>query len=470
MNQGYIVLQRQFLSGCAFAVSTLALSLVACGGGGSDGAVDSGTVGAGGNGGYTISGTVTGLPAGSTLTVSNNGSDSVTVQANGAFSFPVKLAAGSSYAVTVNASINYLSCVVGHGTGTANSDVSGVAVSCLPWQVTTLAGDGTAGYKDLPGASAEFRFPEGVALDGQGNVFVSDTYNQVIRKISPAGVVSTLAAVAGAQGSQDGACGQASFSYPKGLAVNSAGNVVLADDSNNSVREILPNANLPGNTTGCLVKTVAGAGVAGFLDGKGQSAQFNSPTNVVVDSALNMYVADYGNNRVRKIAPDGTVTTLAGNGVAGNTNGSGGANGLAEFSGPAGVAIDVAGNVYVADQENSVIRMVTPDGAVSTLAGSGHAGYSDGAATNAQFSFPSSVAVDAKGNVYVADTYNYAIRMITPSGSVSTVAGGTSGHADGDSTQAKFSHLTSIAVDGAGSLYITEDAQYIRKISPPVAP
>jgi len=211
------------------------------------------------------------------------------------------------------------------------------------------------------------------------------------------------------------------------------------------------------------VSTFAGSGVAGSVNGTGTAASFNSPINIAVDQAGNTYVADYGNNLIRKISSAGVVTTLAGSGVAGSANGTGTA---ASFNGPVGVAVDVAGNVYVADQGNNMIRMITQGGVVTTLAGSTTPGSANGIGIAAGFNVPSSVAVDASGNVYVADASNNLVRKISPSGVVSTLAGsGSKAYVDGTGTAASFYYLNRIAIDGSGNLYAT-DFEMIRKITP----
>ena len=201
------------------------------------------------------------------------------------------------------------------------------------------------------------------------------------------------------------------------------------------------------------VSTLAGS-TYGYTDGTGTSAQFNNPIGVAVDGAGNVYVADRYNHRIRKITTSGVVSTLAGSGTSGYADGTGTS---AQFSNPTGVAVDGAGNVYVADQVNHRIRKITTSGVVSTLAGSGTSGYTDGTGTSAQFNYPTGVAVDGAGNVYVADQGNHRIRKITTSGVVSTLAGsGTSGYTDGTGTSAKFSYPTGVAVDGAGNVYVAD--------------
>ena len=204
------------------------------------------------------------------------------------------------------------------------------------------------------------------------------------------------------------------------------------------------------------VTTLAGSGTSGgVLDGTGTAAQFSNPAGLAVDAAGTVYVADYNNRRVRKITSVGVVTTLAdGTGTA------------VDFSYPAGVAVDAAGTVYVADMYSQRIRKITSAGVVTTLAG-GTAGGADGTGTAAQFYYPSGVAVDAAGNVYVAEHYNYRVRKITPAGVVTTLAGSTAGFADGTGTAAQFNQLFSVAVDVAGYVYVADwNNHRIRKISP----
>ncbi|WP_205521234.1 putative Ig domain-containing protein, partial [Psychroflexus aurantiacus] len=316
--------------------------------------------------------------------------------------------------------------------------------------VSTLAGS-TQGFADGTGGSALFNLPVRVAVDASGNVYVADYGNHRIRKITPAGVVSTLAG--STQGFADGTGGSAQFNLPVRVAVDASGNVYVADYGNHRIRTITPAG---------VVSTLAGS-TQGFADGTGGSALFNLPVRVAVDASGNVYVADYGNHRIRKITPAGVVSTLAGS-THGFADGTGSS---AQFNNPHGVAVDASGNVYVADYSNQRIRKITPAGVVSTLAGSGISGFADGTGSSAQFNDPFGVAVDASGNVYVADFNNHRIRKITPTGVVSTLAGSTQGFADGEGSSAQFRSPTGVAVDASGNVYVSDRGNHrIRKITP----
>lgn len=322
--------------------------------------------------------------------------------------------------------------------------------------VSTLAGSGTAGFADGTGAAAQFKYPEAVAVDTNGIVYVADGYNNRIRTISPAGVVSTLAG-SGVAGYADGAGTAAQFSDPLGIAVDANGNVYVADGRNNRIRKITPSG---------VVTTVAGSGVQGCADGTGTAAQFSYPTGITVDSSGNLYVTDVLNcDGIRKITPAGVVTRLAG-GTRGYADGTGAA---AQFNQPYGIAVDAAGNVYVADNNNNNVRKVTPSGVVTTIAGSTSTtyGYADGTGTSALFNFPCGIAVDSSGTLYVADSGNARIRKITSGGVVTTIAGsGTQGYADGVGTSAQFQFpANNLAVDATGNVYVSDqNNNRIRKI------
>jgi len=314
--------------------------------------------------------------------------------------------------------------------------------------VSTLAGS-TDGYADGTGTAAKFNNPRGVAVDASGNVYVADEDNNKIRKITPAGDVSTLAG--GDEGYADGIGTAAQFKWPKGVAVDVSGNVYVADEGNHKIRKITPAGD---------VSTLAGS-TSGYADGAGTAAQFKYPNGVALDALGNVYVADYDNNKIRKITPAGDVSTLAGS-TSGSADGAGTA---AQFNAPTGVAVDALGNVYVADKNNHKIRKITPAGDVSTMAGS-TSGSADGTGTAAQFNAPTGVALDASGNVYVADYDNNKIRKITPAGDVSTLAGSTDGYVDGTGTAARFYKPFGVALDASGNVYVADRKNHkIRKIT-----
>ena len=324
---------------------------------------------------------------------------------------------------------------------------SGTCPGQLIGIVTTLAGS-IQGSADGTGSAAQFNSPTAVAVDTSGTVYVADLNNQLIRKITSAGVVTTLAG--SVAGSADGTGSAAQFNNPRGVAVDAAGTVYVGDTANYSIRKITPAG---------VVTTMAG-GTLGTADGTGSAAQFNIPSGVVVDSSGTVFVADAGNHRIRKITPAGVVTTLAGS-VAGSADGTGSA---AQFYYPRYVAVDSAGMVYVADTSNQRIRKITPAGVVTTFAGSSQ-GYADGTGTAAQFNAPGGVAIDTSGTVYAADLNNQRIRKITPAGVVTTLAGSTQGYADGTGTAAKFWTPYGVAVDPLGTVYVVDNGNNrIRKI------
>ena len=336
-----------------------------------------------------------------------------------------------------------------------------------PYTFTTLAGQSLFGSADGTGSAARFFHPQGVAVDATGNLYVADTNNHTIRKITAGGVVTTLVGSPGNSGSTDGLGGAARFFGPSGVAVDATGNLYVADTANHTIRKI---------TAAGVVTTLAGSpGVCGSTDGTGGAARFNSPVGLAVDGAGNLYVADTANNTIRKITAAGVVTTLAGSpGASGSADGTGSA---ARFWNPQGVTVDGTGNVYVADTSNNMIRKVTAGGVTTMLAGSTGfssnpdrppvVGSADGTGSAAQFYHPAGVAVDGVGNLYVADTYNDTIRQVTAGGVVTTLAGsaGVTGSADGTGSAARFNIPSGVAVDGAGNLYVADYSNTIRRIT-----
>jgi len=303
-----------------------------------------------------------------------------------------------------------------------------------PYVVSTFAGPRFSPYTD-----AGFSYPTSVAFDANSNLYVGQTGSPEIIKISPNSVVSTIG----------GCC-----VVTPAIAVDANGNVYAAETANNKIRKI---------TAAGVVSTLAGTGAQGSADGAGVSATFYRPGSIAVDSNGSVYVADYNNTKIRKITAAGVVSTLAGTGAQGSADGAGAA---ATFSSLVGVAVDANGNVYVADANK--IRKITAAGVVSTLAGTGAQGSADGAGAVATFNYPIGIAVDSNGTVYVADHDNRKIRKITPSGSVSTIAGtGQDGSTNGSGAEATFRMPKAVAVDAKGSVYVADYlANTIRKLTP----
>lgn len=260
--------------------------------------------------------------------------------------------------------------------------------------------------------AAQFDHPTGITCDESGNLYVCDTGNHTIRKISPDGYTTTLAGSAESSGSQDGVGTGARFRSPRGITVDSTGNLYVTDSDNHTIRKITPDG---------TVSTLAGLAYnSGSTDGVGSEARFRDPRGIAVDTTGNIYVADYRNHKIRKITPDRTVTTLAGsmNGQIGYTDGTGID---ARFDNPYGIVVDTTGNIYVTDSDNNTIRKITPDATVTTLAGLAKmAGENDGTGSNARFGFLSSITVDHQGNLLVLDD-GKSIRKVTPDGIVTTL-------------------------------------------------
>jgi len=270
-----------------------------------------------------------------------------------------------------------------------------------PAVVTTFAGSGP-GHNNGTGAAASFFSPGAVACDASGNIYVADSNNDLIRKITPAGVVSTMAGTVNVSGKTNATGTSASFSNPAGIAIDASGNVYVGDAGNNLVRKI---------TTGDVVSTLAGSSLNGNANGTGTAASFRAPSGVAVDASGNVYVADYNNSMIRKITAGGVVTTIAGSGNIGTSDGTGTA---ASFNTPSGIVIDASGNLYIADTGNSLIRKITSAGVVTTIAGSvGNPGFTNGTGTAATFTNPAGITIDASGNLYIADSGNNVIRKIT---------------------------------------------------------
>ncbi|HXB44560.1 MAG TPA: NHL repeat-containing protein [Puia sp.] len=317
--------------------------------------------------------------------------------------------------------------------------------------VSTVAGNGIPGYLNGIDSGAEFYAENALTIDNQGNIFVADLNR--IRKISPNGMVSTFAGTD--QAGYINGTTNAEFDYAYDLKTDVAGNMYVADNRNNVIRKISP--------TG-LVSTFAGNGSWGYVDGPSSNAEFHNPAGMTIDAAGNIFLADLDNFRIRKISTTGVVSTIAGSGIEGFLDGDAS---VAQFDEPSSVAVDLDGNIYVADLVNNRIRKISVTGMVSTFAGNGTPGFGDGPGSNAEFNGPSSIVIDHLGNIYVADTGNNRIRKITPDGLVSTIAGnGTAGYTDGALRQASFNIPIGVALDSKGNLYVADYANFrIRKIT-----
>ena len=319
--------------------------------------------------------------------------------------------------------------------------------------ISTVAGNGTAGFGGDSGAATAAQLSDpsgGVALDGSGNLYIVDRGNHRIRKVDSDGNISTVA-------------GREQLSNPYGVAPDGSGNLYIADTGNHRIYKV--------NSAG-VISTVAGSGTAGYSGdgGAAVAAQLNFPRGVAPDGSGNLYIADTWNSRIRKVNSAGTITTVAGDGTAG-FSGDGAAATAARLSYPSGVVLDGAGNLYIADWQNGRIRKVDTAGIITTVAGDGGVGFSGdgGAATAAQLSGPRGVAVDGSGNLYIADYSNHRIRKVNSAGVISTVAGsGTAGFSGdgGAAMAAQLNFPSGVALDALGNLYIAEWVNHrIRKIA-----
>ncbi|TDW97633.1 NHL repeat-containing protein [Dinghuibacter silviterrae] len=337
----------------------------------------------------------------------------------------------------------------------ATNDASAYSAASS-YTVSTFAGSGAVGAVDGIGTAASFNQPIGIAIDGSGNIYIADLTNNKIRKITQDGVVTTFAG-SGQPGWQDGTGTTAVFHNPTGVAIDATGNLYVADTRNNMIRKITPVG---------VVTTFAGSGAAASVDGTGRAASFNSPIWVTVDGNDNIYVTEMGTCKLRKITSQGVVTTFAGRDTSGSSDGIGTA---ASFARPEGMCTDTNGNIYLADCINEKIRKITPAALVTTLAGSGAIGSSDGAGTVASFRDPMDAAIDRLGYIYVCDYVNNTIRRISPSDSVTTIAGivGKRGSADGPGSSATFFLPRGVAVDHNGNVYVADTYNNkIRKLTP----
>jgi sugar lactone lactonase YvrE len=332
--------------------------------------------------------------------------------------------------------------------------------------IITLAGTSSPGYSGDGGAAiaAQINKPYGVAVDSAGNLFIADGLNHVVRKVSTSGVITTVAGNGYSGYSGDGGLAiSAQLSTPFGIAIDSTGNLFIADSYNHSIRAV--------SASSGIITTVAGNGSFGFSGDGGQatSAQLNYPFGVAVDSAGNIFIADADNHRIRKVSSLGVITTVAGNGSYGFSGDSGAAT-SAKLNWPNGIAVDSTGSFYIADTSNNRIRKVSAVGIINTIAGDGTTVYDgDGiSATSASISVPTGIAVDAAGSLFIADQYHSRIRKIS-SGIIATVAGNGSSGFSGDggaATLAQINFPYSVAVDSTGNLFIADSNNYrIREVT-----
>ena len=367
----------------------------------------------------------------------------------------------SSYSYTSNISgLNpsttyYLRAYATNAYGTSYGSVvtfsTTATSSTITGAVTTFAGSATGGFANGVGAAAQFNNPIGIATDAQGNIYVSDSFNNRIRKIGSDGTVTTIAGNGTAGLTPSGPAADAEFYGPQGLAVDASGNIFVADFGNNVIRKI---------STAGTVTTFAGNGIAGYVDGAATVAEFNGPAGLAFDKQGNLYVADNNNNMIRKITAAGVVSRVAGTKTPGYVNGTvNTTTGVyTSFRSPNGLVLDAAGNIFVADLGNNAIREITPAGVVTTIAG--------GPGQTTLLGSPGALAMDAHGNFFITDESGRVIelnssKVLYPLAGTTNVAG----FADGTGVVAQFNTPQGICVDASGNIFVADfNNNRIRKV------
>ena len=344
----------------------------------------------------------------------------------------------------------YATNSVGTGYGKVVKFTTSTTLSAVTGVVTTFAGSAAGGYADGTGAAAQFSSPTGLVVDPQGNIYVSDSFNNRIRKITPGGTVTTFAGN-GSPGYVDGPAATAQFYAPQGLAIDAKGNVFVADYGNNVIREI---------STAGIVSTFAGNTIAGYVDGAATVAEFNAPAGIAFDPSGNLFVADRHNNMIRKVTTAGVVSTFAGVTTAGYVNATvNTTTGVyAFFDNPNSLVVDASGNIFVADLGNSAIREITPAAVVTTVGG--------GPGQAALLGYPAGICMDTKGDFFITDEAGRIIEL-TASKVLYILAGATNviGFTDGSGTAAQFSTPQGIGVDAAGNVFVSDlNNNSVRKV------